>query len=467
MSESATTAGQWPDLLWRPFNDYGNAQRLIDAYGCDLRYCSPMKKWLIWDGCRYRIDEKDEIRRLTQEVMLGFARQAVESGNDATARFAGKCLNSQRLSSAIREAQPLLAVSPQELDSDPYLLNFRNGTLDLRTLELFPHSRTQLITKLVHYRFNQDALCPQYFVFMQRILDSLVPYVQKAAGYSVTGATSEKVAFVCHGPTNSGKTTFLELMRRLFEDYSTLILVDSLMSREQEDNNSRADLADLRGARFVMTSETEEGQRLKEGKLKRLTQGQGLIKAVRKYENPIQFPETHKLWMDTNHKPLIRGTDDSIWNRLVIIPFEHPLSAVEVDDEMPQKLLQEAEGIISWVVRGTHQWRQERLGRIAPVDAARHRWRSEMDRLAAFRRACCVASPTVQSTARPLYVAYRHWAEEAGERALSETAFGLRLSELGFEKGEDGRGRVLYRGIGLLEDYEANEAGFCETRRPT
>jgi putative DNA primase/helicase len=256
----------------------------------------------------------------------------------------------------------------------------------------------------------------------------------------------------------------LELIRHIFGDYSTLILVDSLMTREQEDNNSRADLADLRGARFVMTSETEEGQRLKEGKLKRLTQGQGLIKAVRKYENPIQFPETHKLWMDTNHKPLIRGTDDSIWNRLVIIPFDHPLGAAEIDDEMPLKLREEAEGIIHWAVQGALRWRQERLGRIATVDAARNRWRSEMDRLAAFRQACCLETSMIQSTARPLYLAYRRWAEESGERAMSETAFGLRLSELGFEKGEDGRGRVVYHGIALLDDCATATQEQRETR---
>jgi putative DNA primase/helicase len=284
--------------------------------------------------------------------------------------------------------------------------------------------------------------------------------VQKAVGYSLTGVTTEKVFFTCYGSTNSGKTTLLELIRYIFGDYSALILVDSLMTREHEDNNSHADLADLRGARFVMTSETEEGQRLKEGKLKRLTQGQGLIKAVRKYENPIQFPETHKLWMDTNHKPLIRGTDDSIWNRLVIIPIEHPLGAAEIDDEMPLKLREEAEGIIWWAVQGTLRWKRERLGRIATVDAARDRWRSELDRLAAFRTACCLESPVVQSTARPLYIAYRHWAEEAGERPITETAFGLRLSESGLQKGEDNRGRVLYHGIALREDCEDLEINY-------
>src|SRR5580704_4893982 len=119
------------NLLEQPFNDYGNAQRLIQMHGRDLRFCPSMKRWLIWDGVRFKLDEKEEIRRVTQQVMLEFCKQAIQS--DVASRFAGSSLNSQRISAAIRESQPLLAVSPAELDSDPNLLNFLNGTLDLQT----------------------------------------------------------------------------------------------------------------------------------------------------------------------------------------------------------------------------------------------------------------------------------------------------------------------------------------------
>src|SRR3954466_15739584 len=130
----------------------------------------------------------------------------------------------------------------------------------------------------------------------------------------------------------------LSTFRHLVEEYSVLLQVDTLMVR-QESNNTQADLADLRGARFVQTSETEEGQRLAEGKLKRITQGMGRIKATRKYENPIEFSETHKLWLDGNHRPAVRGTDNAIWNRLHSIPFSVQLSAEEIDRQLPGKLL--------------------------------------------------------------------------------------------------------------------------------
>ncbi len=137
-----------------------------------------------------------------------------------------------------------------------------------------------------------------------------------------------------------------------------LLQIDTLMVR-QESNNTQADLADLRGARFVMTSETEEGQRLAEGKLKRITQGMGKIKAVRKYENPIEFPETHTLWMDTNSKPVIRAADDqATFNRLHPIPFTVTIPTEEIDKSLPRKLLAEAEGILAWAVEGALEWRR-------------------------------------------------------------------------------------------------------------
>src|ERR1039457_4753354 len=140
--------------------------------------------------------------------------------------------------------------------------------------------------------------------------DRLIGYLQKAFGYALTGVTSEKVVFIFYGSGNNGKSTLLSTFLKILEEYAVLLQIDTLMVR-QESNNTQADLADLRGTRFVMTSETEQGQRLAEGKLKRITQGMGKIKAPRKYENPIEFDETHKLWLDANHLPQVRGTDNA------------------------------------------------------------------------------------------------------------------------------------------------------------
>jgi putative DNA primase/helicase len=151
------------------------------------------------------------------------------------------------------------------------------------------------------------------------------------------------------------------------EEYAVLLQIDTLMVR-QESNNTQADLADLRGARFVMTSETEEGQRLAEGKLKRITQGMGRIKATRKYENPVEFPESHKLWIDANHLFIVRGTDNAIWNRLHPVPFDTTISRADEDKELPAKLATELEGILAWAVAGAVCWYAEGPGSLTTSD---------------------------------------------------------------------------------------------------
>jgi|ERR1017187_1303523 putative DNA primase/helicase len=448
------------NLLEQPLNDYGNGQRLIVAHGGCLRYCPAFKTWLVYTGSHWLVDRVDAARRLAQAAMLEFARQAMISGGETASKFAGGCLNSQRITAAMREAQPHLVVNVDQLDCDPYLLNFKNGTVDLRTGEIRSHKPEDLITKLVPHCYHPDAACPRFLKFMRRVLPRLEDYIQKALGYSLTAVTSEKAVFVCHGGGNNGKTTLLATVREVVGDcYAVLLQIDTLMARAA-DNNSQADLADLRGARFVVTSETEENQRLAEGRLKRITQGLGRIKAVRKYENPIEFIETHKLWMDCNHKPLVRGNDQALWNRLHLIPFDVTILAVEIDRELPAKLLAEAEGILAWMVEGSIRWHTEGLGKPAVVESAGAEWRSDMDQFGRFIGECCVVGDFAQAKGRAIYSAYRKWAEEVGEQPVTETSFGNTLKERGFTKKHTKHG-VVYQGIGLASPCDEIKGDGC------
>jgi len=450
------------DLLHQPFNDYGNAQRIIAMHGEDLRFCHATNKWQVWDLRRWCSDESDLARRKAHETMLEFARQALAAGSEAAAKFAGSCLNNQRVSSALREAEPYLAVTPNELDAHTYLLNLRNGTVDLRTGDLRPHSRSHLITRVLEYDFIPTAQCPTFLRFLDRVMGGgpdagegdlqrssrLVDQWQKILGYALTGNVSEKVVFVLIGTGNNGKTTLLATFMKVLGSYARLLQIDTLMTR-QESNNAQADLADLRGARFVMTSETEEDQRLAEGKLKRITQGMGKIKAARKYENPIEFPETHKLFIDANHKPAVRGTDNAIWNRLYPIPFSVTISPDKIDRDLPNKLLAEAEGILAWAVEGAARWYRDGLGSPPEVVEANREWRGESDHLMRFMEEQCVHGDAFTVKAGVLYSSYKAWCASSGERELSLVAFGRRLAEQGIVKRKRESTGYRYLGVAL------------------
>lgn len=459
------------NLLTQMLNDTGNADRFIAFRGSELRYCPAIRKWLVWDGRRWAVDDKGAIRRAAKQTMLEFLSQAAHADDKDLQDFAYGSLDARRINNTIALAECELIVTPDQLDTHPFLLNFLNGTLDLRTGELKPHDREQCLTKLVHHNYNPQAQCPLFLSFLGRIMgghadasepeldraDRMVEYLQRALGYSMTGTTEEKAVFVPFGKGNNGKTTLLSTFLQLLEEYAVLLQVDTLMVRT-ESNNTQADLADLRGARFVMTSETEEGQRLAQGKLKRITQGMGKIKATRKYENPIEFPETHKLWMDTNSKPLIRASDDqATFNRLHPIPFTVTIPTGEIDKTLPRKLLGEAEGILAWAVEGAKIWRRDGLLKPHEVSAANDDWKAENDQLGRFVEECCVVADAVSAKARPLYEAYKTWAEGAGEHAVTETLFGTRLRDRGYAK-EHRRYGTVYSGIGLRVSNDGGAA---------
>jgi putative DNA primase/helicase len=218
----------------------------------------------------------------------------------------------------------------------------------------------------------------------------------------------------------------------------------------QESTNSQADLADLRGARFVQTSETEEGQRLAQGKLKRITQGMGKIKAVRKYENPIEFQETHKLWIDTNRKPTVRDADDkATFNRLHPIPFSVRIPPEQIDRNLLAKLLCEGECILAWAVEGSKLWHNSGLLRPPEVEAARNAWQVESDKLGTFIRDRCVVGENESIQASVLYADYKAWAQSGGEKdVMTSTAFGTKLAARHFEKQKKEHGWI-YLGIGI------------------
>ena len=396
--------------------------------------------------------------------MIGFYKQAVSSSNEKAQKFAMLSLNENKITALLKMAESDIYVEPDQLDSHPYLINFINGTYDVAAGEFRKHRREDLLTKLIQYPYRPEARADTWMRFLDRIMgggpdasecgmeraERMVSYLQCALGYSLTGKVREKAVFMCFGKGDNGKSTMLSTIGSIAEEYSVVLDINTLMTK-QETNNSQSDLARLRGARFAQTSETEEGQRLAEGKLKRITQGMedGKITATRKYENSIEFKESHHLWMDCNHRPVIRGTENAIWNRLHLIPFEVTIAGDEKDVQLPDKLKDEAEGILVWLVDGATRWYQNGLQRPMETDAARDEYRKEMDPLKDFLEERCVAGSQFRARSKALYGEYCSWAQENHQqKIINNEAFKHLLEAKNFLYKRDNAG-IMVEGLGL------------------
>jgi putative DNA primase/helicase len=436
--------------------DTGNAERLVDRHGANLRYCHPWGKWLIYDGTRWHVDDRGAVVRLAKDAARSIFEEAKEAPSDAVANQLGKWASSSLSESKLRamislaQSEAGIPVLPDELDASPDLLNVLNGTIDLRSGKLREHRREDLITRVAPLEYDPDANALAWETFLQRVLpgEELRAFVQRAVGYSATGHTSEQCMFINHGGGANGKSTFQEALSAALGDYAMRTPTEMLLARRSDSVPN--DVARLKGARFVSASETEEGRRLAESRIKDLT-GQDTITARFMKAEWFDFAPTHKLWLSTNHKPEIRGTDAAIWRRIRLVPWTVSIPPAQQDKKLPEKLRSELPTILAWVVRGCLQWRRKGLQAPEEVRQATGNYRSEMDVLAAFLEEYCILRSDAMAFARNLYIAYKEWCEANGEPVEKQRRFGMRLTERGLRRQKVG-GVYRWYGIGLRHD---------------
>jgi putative DNA primase/helicase len=431
----------------------------VALHGDDLRYCHPWAKWLAWDGARWRADDTGEVRRRAKDTVQTFYAEAAQEADDNRRReltkHALRVESNSRIEAmvSLAESEPGVAVSPDQLDSDPWLLNLNNGTLDLRTGKLREHRREDLISKLAPVAFDPQAESPTWDKFLNRIFGGnaeLIRYVRRAAGYAMTGVIREHVLHLLHGTGANGKSTFLNTVQGLLGDYAKSA-APGLLTRKYGETHP-TEIADLRGARFVASIEVEEGKRLAEVLAKQLTGGD-VLKARRMREDFWQFQPTFKLFLAANHRPEIRGTDHAIWRRIRLVPFTVTIPETEQDRQLGEKLAEERSGIVNWAARGCLEWQRQGLAPPAEVTAANEGYRRDMDLLAHFLEERCVVGPREESPFGELYGTYVEWAEHTGERPLSRRAFGDRMTERGFTIVSRGGGKYR-RGVRVRRSTE-------------
>jgi len=304
--------------------------------------------------------------------------------------------------------------------------------------------------------YDPDAPCPRFKQFLKETLveDGVISFVKRYSGYTLTGITRERLLAMLYGFGKNGKTTLVELLRDVMGDYAANTDTETLLMRKYQGVGN--DVAALKGARFVSAAEVEQGRRLAESKVKQLT-GRDTVSARFLFAEKFDFKPQFKLWLSTNNKPVIQGTDDAIWDRLRLIPFTRRFDGARQDPKLPEKLRAEMPGVLAWMVEGCLEWQEHGLGEPESVREATEQYRAEMDILAAFIEDRCVVRPDVVAPATPLYKEYQMWCDDAGEKPETQKMFGMRLRERGFVSDKIKRGphkdRKGWFGIGLRADH--------------
>lgn len=439
------------------FDDMGNAERFVDLFGENVRYCYTEKKWYFYNSMRWSVDNLGVILRMADKCVEAMKAEAKlylqadeESGGDMAKNFE-KHMKSSRSNKSkkamLNEVEHHLPILPIQMDRYKMALNTPSGIINLKNGDVKAHNPEYYFTKITSVDCAEAADCPRWLAFLDDIFagdKDLIRYIQKAVGYSLTGSTAEQCAFFLYGTGRNGKSTFIDVIRDVFGDYAANIQPETIMVKSSQNSAINSDIARLKGARLVTSVEPNEGVRLNEGLLKQLT-GDDTVTARKLYSEEFEFKPEFKLWMATNHKPIIRGTDTGIWRRIHMIPFDVQIPEDKVDKNLTHKLKAEMTGIFKWCIDGSLMWQREGLQMPAAVLKSVREYRREMDVISAFIEDKCTLEGTVQAST--LYAAYVSWADSNNEYCMSNTKFSTEIAKR-FEKIK-GRNYKYFSGISL------------------
>lgn len=439
-----------------PLTELANARQFADRHREDVRWCAPLGGWLRWTGTRWEPDALG-VERLAVETVYAMyehlkAADLPRDERDKIKRHIDRSATARGIKGTLDlvKSEPGLAVGPEVFDRDPLLLGCPNGTLDLRTGILRPAQREDLITKVTAAPYEPHAAAPVFMAFVTRAMGGdleKIDYLQRFLGYCLTGDTGEEVIAIGHGSGANGKTKLVEALLAALGDYGATTPFDAIT----KDGNKaiRNDLAALRGARFVAASEPDEGCRLDEATVKRISGGDTITVRLL-YKEFFSYRPSYKVFLTTNHLPRVKGSDEGIWRRLHLIPFDVTIPEAERDRNLLAKLHAELAGILAWLVEGCRAWQAQGLAAPAAVNEATTGYRTAEDVIGRFLGECTETGDTRAVQASVLHGRYTAWCATEGEEPKTPNAFGRALSARGLTRDRVGREKVhTWVGVGL------------------
>lgn len=447
----------------RSWDDTGNTDRMIDLFGDAIRYSYIDKLWYIYNGSFWEMDESGIINKYVDMMIETMKNEKIsipdgmdeDKAKESFHKFIKKTRGNNAKKAIVNELQHRVPVLHNEFDTDKTLLNTENGYVDLTSGILHDHDIEKMFSKQTNAEFTDKVDAPEWERFLNQIFNNdqdLIHYIQKAVGYSLTGSVKEQVMFFLYGNGRNGKSVFIDTIADLLGNYAKTMQAESIMIR-QTSGTANSDIARLEGARLVISSEPNEGVRLDEGLVKQLTGGDK-VTARFLYGKEFEFEPEFKIWLATNHKPIIRGTDDGIWRRLMLIPFDVQIPDSKVDKDLKYKLKREEVGILNWAVDGAVMWQKEGLNPPQSVLEASKEYRSEMDVIDMFVSDNCEKYKDYEAPAGQLFKLYKTWATDNSEYVMSKQRFSTEMkAKYKYMKNRNGR---YYSGIRIKQDSRLN-----------
>lgn len=446
------------ELELESHGDIRNARAFAQKARGVFIYVTTRDRWLKWCDERWQICEKEEhiaqAKLVCGQILVAAGtvfRQDQENGK--------KLLQDAVLAHKLPRIMAMLklsisesgmATTDRELDSDPYLLGVRNGIVDLSSGQHLPNYPESLITRYCNADFEDDATCTSWTAFLDQIFEgdvATIDCVQRLLGCSLLGLGTEEILIICYGHGSNGKSVFNNVVHKILGGYAITAPPSLLTARRKDDTSPRNDLAALAGARYVSINETQAGDRLDEQVVKILA-GREPISARFLNQEFFEFDPTFTPWLRTNHKPIITGEDDGIWRRLVLLRFGRKFTDEEKDPNLEQKLLEESNGILMWMIEGARLYLKNGICKSPRIMAELASYRKESDLLGEFLSDHTTVGNNLKVNQVSLYQEYRDWTQLSGVRALSKKSFTQRLAERGHPEGKSGNAR-FYVGLKL------------------
>jgi putative DNA primase/helicase len=434
--------GAAPTILPTTNEDEITEEKMAEAFARWAKkravYVHEKKQWYLWDGLVWRPDPSNAVRLLLSEFVsaAGAAQRHNRRFEDALRRFE----NLSKIKNTLELAQPRLAKSITEFDTDPMLFAAGNTWIDLKTGQPVTPKANTLVSLQSSVRYDPEADCPLFKSFLNEIFldnDALVKFVQRTVGYSLTGRIEEQCFFPMNGDGANGKSTLLNILSRLLGDYSKAAATATLMANQRQGVGD--DLMYLAGARMITISETDRNQSLAEAKLKQMTGGDEITARVL-WGSYTTFKIVGKIFVATNNLPKVNGRDHGIFRRFQIVPFNRTFQSHEQDKALPDKLEAELSGILNWALRGCLNWQEQGLNPPQIVKDQLDHYQQDMDTVAKFVDAQLVLDPASKIQSSELYQEYRSWCQRMGYSQQDDKQF--KASMLTIEGIRDGRTKV-------------------------